>query len=345
MGRRTLALFAALLLPAGCIALLRWITAPVPPLRRPPAPGTGRTVAAANPAARTPASPAVTPAGEPEPALDPNLPLYAGDTRRIAAQAVDDTAASRFDQALRQLAAIFEGTPAVAGQPEGAPQAAAAAERLRLDLTAFDPLSFVEQLLALANSRQVSTKTQAVDRFSEHLRRLRYETALVAACRRHRDPLRWAVAAERRGYLVDLTSFLPGARWLERPAARPAVTAGMATATGAAAGTAAGTALSCPPPQPLPRRQAYIPLAGLDGVLPALRSGDLVLLLSRRPAAATSRFAVLDLAPGRPSAVLALPAEGVVRRLALPELLAADPDGFGLLLLRPIPNADGRPDP
>ena len=160
---------------------------------------TPSTATLAPPAA--PTAPAAAPAA---PATLP--PLLVGNTAEVAADAVDATAKGPRGRSLVGLARRFLGRPYQAFSLDQGP-----GERLRLDLTHFDCFLFVEQLLALVNSHRVSTRTAAVEDFSRHVQKLRYEDGQVDYCHRHHYFSRWAAAAERQGYVVNLTPFLPGA--------------------------------------------------------------------------------------------------------------------------------------
>lgn len=270
MGRRRIARLAGLLLiPAAVVIAVAALRSMRAPLRSP------------RPAASSPANHQLrAPASA---RRDPNLAQFVGDTRRIAARAIDDTAAARLDHALVALGRRFLGTP---DQP---PTTAPASERLQLDLSAYDDLRFVEQLLALVNSRRVRTKTEGVDRFSDHVRQLRYAGGRVEACRRLEHRSLWAAAAARRGYLVDLTPFLPGARLQSvrlaglmhpqdprRPADRALSTCPL------------------PPGSPAQVSLASVPLDRLAAVLPSLRSGDLFVLVQRRPERHPGRIGLIE---------------------------------------------------
>ena len=266
--------------------------------------------------------------------IDPNLPLYGGDTRRLAAQAIDDTARSRLNQALLALARRFLGRPTSAWRLE--PRHA---ERLRLDLEQFDQLRFVEQLLALVNSRQVTSRTEAVDRFSDHVRQLRYQDGQVAPCRRHHDLSRWAQAAERRGYLVNLTPFLPGAS-RQRPLSL------RSSPGGAAAPMPPAERRPCLPSldQSLAVDQAYVPLKGLAQVLPALRSGDLYVLLTQRPGLEGGQVGLVEVIGHQINGLHAATAPEVRRSLDLARYASSLDGVIGLAFYRPVPNPDGQPD-
>jgi len=266
---------------------------------------------------------------------DPNLPLYVGSSRRLAVRAIDDTAAARLDDALLGLGRRFVGRP-----PRLLPPGAAPRERLVLDLTAFDQLSFVEQLLALVNSRGVRTRTEAADRFSDHLRQLRYGGGRVEACARLRHPTLWALAAQRRGYLVDLTPFLPGARQrrvplkalLEDPSAGSRQPLGHGQACGSVVGSRLQLSL------------ADLPLEAVPAALPSLRSGDLFVLRGPMSDRSPDVIGLVDSHRGWVGALLVQPGRGVVRVADLIAIVRSRPGITGVAFLRPLPNQDGKPD-
>ena len=295
-----------------------------------PEPSTATAISRPQPRAATAARPPVvaTTGG-----VDPNLPLVVGDSRRLIARAIDDTAAVPHEEALVALARRFQGTPSRA-----VPAGAAPAERLVLDLTAVDSLRFIEQLLALVNSRQVRTRTEAVDRFSDHVRRLRYGRGRVDRCARLDDPRLWAHAAARRGYLVDLSPFLPGARQRRVPLTalvRP----------GPAGSTTTAPSPTCPVPGSGGMTMAEVPLDAVPAAAASLRSGDLFVLQGTFPDGQTADIGLLDLERGRLGAVLVRPGQGVVRVPDLLVMAREQPGTTGISFLRSLPNADGRADP
>jgi hypothetical protein len=153
MRRSTLVLGLALMLGTGAaIAGVRWLTSPMDLGGRSRSKPTTGTAQASRPAP----SPASTMGSAQPGPIDPNLPLYNGETRPIAAQAIDDTAQTPMNQALVGLARRFRGSAYAAFPLDRQPT-----ERLLLDLQHFDQVRFVEQLLALVNSRQMSTRTEA----------------------------------------------------------------------------------------------------------------------------------------------------------------------------------------
>ncbi len=327
----TLVLRVALLSAAVAgIQAVRWLTSPVdlgPRSRSKPA-----ATAAPSPRPTTPTPPPGSSSSAER--IDPNLPLYRGETRRLAAQAIDDTARAPMNQALLALARRSLGLPYSAF-----PLDHQAPERLLLDLQHVDELRFVENLLALVNSRQVTTRTEAVDRFSDHVRQLRYSGALVSSCRRHHDFSLWAQAAQQQGYLVNLTPFLPGASSRQR---RLNVISSPA-ATDAASQQVDRRDCITSQEKTLAVNQAYVPLKGLSEVLPSLRSGDVFVLVSQQPDRDGSDGGLVEVNGNQISAIHAAAGSGVMRSLDLARYARESHGVIGLAFYRPVPNPDGRP--
>lgn len=319
-------MLAALFASLPLVPLLLRMTWPVTPRR-------GVAVGASRPQHPLPTAAGAVPSAAAE--VDPNLPLYVGASRRLAVRAIDDTATARLDDALLGLGRRFEGSP-----PRTVPPGSAPPERLVIDLTAFDGLSFVEQLLALVNSRRVHTRTEAADRFSDHVRQLRYGGGRVEACARLRQPDLWALAAQRRGYLVDLSPFLPGARQrrvplqalLQDPAASPRQS------------LRHGQACRLPVGSRLQLILAELPLHAVPGALPSLRSGDLFLLRGPVSDRSPDGIGLVDIDQGRLGALLVQPGRGVVRAADLIAIARNRPGITGVAFLRPLPNQDGKPE-
>jgi len=97
------------------------------------------------------------------------------------------------------------------------------------------------------------------------------------------------------------------------------------------------------PALPGRRHQAYLPISALPTALPRLRSGDLVLLLTRDPGRDAVHIGLIEPRAEAVAIWLSLPGAGVVRVADLTELAGEDPAVFGLAIFRPIANPDGRP--
>ena len=332
MRRTTLVLWLSLVVAAGAAFLaVRWVTSPLDLGSRSHPGGRLPLRPAAPPSAAAPARQA----GGGRTPIDPNLPLFIGGTRRLAAQAIDDTAAAPMNQALIALARRFQGTPYRA-----LPMDQQTPERLLLDLEHVDQLRFVEQLLALVNSRQVKTRTEAADRFSDHVRDLRYHKGQVSYCGRHHYVSLWAQAAERQGYLVNLTPVLPGATSRRRSLTFLSSHPGAYPAMQLPANRTCITTLE----RTLAVDQSYVPLRSLAPVLPSLRSGDVFALVSQRPGLDVSDIGLVEVNGNQINALLAAAGSGVELKTDLARWAGGRDGVIGVAFYRPVPNSDGRPD-
>lgn len=316
-GQRLL-LAMLLLLPVASIGAAIWLLAPLPKPRPAPA---ARTAAPEKPTAVAPAE---------DTGKDPNLPNYGGTTRKQAAQAIDEVAGAPIHLGVATLANSFLGTPYGAST-----EAAEPTERLRLDLSQFYGLRFVEAALALANSRDVRTKSEAVDRFSDHVRQLRYRGGLVNRCDRLDDPGLWAASAIAKGYLVDVSQ-------LNRPGAPPVPLLSWFAVSGKPSAAVQAGLCQAPAAPSRISLPAVVPLASLPRVLPALRSGDLFVLVGRSPTPRALAIGVLDRQDGSLKALLADPKAGEVARSTLPALARETQGSVGFAFLRPVAEAGMR---
>jgi hypothetical protein len=293
-------------------------------------------------AARLRASPP-TPAATAPPAAPAatTVPEFVNGSRAIAAAALADSAGLPLHLALVGLARQWIGRPYAAFSLDRGP-----GERLRIDLTRFDCVLFVEQLLALVQSREaaqappardgvdgVDGEAAALARFGEHVRRLRYAEGRVDYCNRQHYFSLWAAAAERQGYLVNLTPFLPGARtWTRRldflsrhaglyePMRQPRLRACIAERE-----------------RNLSVRLAYLPLQQLPQALGSLRSGDIFGLVTRVPGLDVTHVGLIEVSDGRVNALHAAPGAGVIRSPDLVRYAQAVEDVVGVMVLRPMP--------
>lgn len=244
---------------------------------------------------------------------------FAGNSHRLAQQAMTTMAEQPVGQAMVEQARRWIGRPYDAGSLDRQPR-----ESLRIDLTAFDCLLLVEQLLALVHSRSPDSLIQQV-------RLLRYEDGEVSFCRRHHYFSRWAAAAAARGLLRDVTPELPGAVMrvqplrfmgrhghLYRPMAR-----------------AENRSCILRNEQQLVVRQAYVPLRRLQAAVPHLQNGDIFALVTSVPDLDVSHTGLLERRRGRVDALHAAPGRGVMRSPDLVRYAAGVPDVVGVAVLRP----------
>jgi hypothetical protein len=327
MGRATLTIvLAALLAPlagytgARLLAGRGAIPAPHAAVTPTAAPAVSASHAVAAVLARAAATAAVPPP-----------PLFVGDTWRIAAAAIDDTAAMPMNRALIGLARRYLGRPYAAfSLDRNGP------ERLVLDLQRFDCFLFVEQLLALVNSRRVSTQTDGVNRFADQVRQLRYGEGKVDYCLRHHYFSRWAEAAERKGYVVNITRFLPGATARQRPLTYMSSHPGSYEPMRVPRHRECITALE----KNLVVNQAYIPVARLPEVLPSLRSGDIFALVTKVNGLDVTHVGLVEVNGKAVDAIHAAEGRGVMRSPDLARYAAGVKDGIGLMVLRPMPRPE-----
>jgi hypothetical protein len=247
-------------------------------------------------------------------------------------EAIDATAWAPMNQALVQLARRFLDYPFKGFSLDGGPK-----EQLQLDLTNFDCFLFVEQLLALSNSRKVDTLDEGMERFTQHVRRLRYVNGEVDYCRRQHYFSRWAEAAERNGYVVNLTPFLPGA------STRTVALNFMSNNTNSYKPMQLARNKQCITEleKDLVLQQPYIPLAALPGVLPSLRNGDIFALVTKVPGLDVTHVGFLEKRDGAVNAIHAAEGAGVIRSENFETYAARVKDVIGVAIYRPRPN-DGQ---
>ena len=280
----------------------------------------------------TPA-PAPAPAGPPPlpggVALGDPTPRFVADSRQKAMAAIDATAWDPMYRALLRLARLSLGYPYKAFSLDDGEK-----EQLLIDLTQFDCFLFVEQLLALANSREVETLNEGVERFADHVRRLRYVNGEVDYCRRQHYFTRWAEAAERNGYVVNLTPFLPGAT------SRTVPLNFMSTHTASYKPMKLERNRQCISEleKDLVVKQSYIPLAALPEVLPSLRTGDIFALVTRIAGLDVTHVGFLEVTDGEVDAIHAAEGAGVIRSKNLAAYAAKVPEVIGVAIYRPRPN-------
>lgn len=319
-GRPGAGAVVAVLIAAG--SLSGFVLAQLRPDRqtdpRAPLPGLDRSAAGQQAAGR-----------QTDAAPDAAAPLLLGRTRELAIGALRQTRSLPLNLALVTLARSWIGSPYAAfslDRPGG--------ERLQLDLTRFDCFLFVEQLLALANS-DAETPARAIDRFVEHVRSLRYRDGRVDYCSRQHYFSEWAAAAERQGYLVNMTPFLPGATSRRR---RLNFISTHAQAYGPMQNPRQRDCIRARE-RDLVIQQTYLPLSELEKALPSLRNGDLFGLVTRVEGLDVTHVGLVELVDGRVDALHAAAGRGVMRSMDLARYVRAVPDVIGLTILRPMPKA------
>ena len=223
------------------------------------------------------------------------------------------------DQIVATLALHFLGTPYTAFSLDAGPQ-----ERVQLDLTRFDCMLFVEQLLALAASRRWNG-------FAEVTRQLRYADGEVGYCSRHHYFHHWGRAAERAGLVNDITKDLPGQQSrslkLNYMSTHPELYSPLRNQSTLACITALE--------QDYDVVQNYIPNSSLNKVSPLLRSGDLFAVATSAQGLDVTHMGVIVTDSSGVSAVHAVPGQGVIRSKPFHRYVQSVPESIGAVILRP----------
>ena len=239
-------------------------------------------------------------------------------TRERFEQAKALVRALPIDQSLADLAEFFLGSPYLAFSLDRP-----GSEQLRLDLTQFDCMLFVELLLALAS-------TETFDDFAEQTRRLRYRNGNVGYCTRQHYFHDWVISAQTQG-LLDTTTDWPG------QASRDLPLNFMSSHRDLYPPLQSSRLFDCIHEREQGRRieQHYLPLESLDAALPSLRSGDLFAVATRVSGLDVSHAGVLVREGSRLDAIHAAPGRGVMRSRSFSQYLQSVPDAIGAVIVRP----------
>lgn len=201
-------------------------------------------------------------------------------------------------------------------------------EQLRIDLTHFDCMLFVEQLLAIA------TAPSSWDDFVNVTRRLRYDKGEVSYCSRHHYFYHWAQSAESKGFLIDLTPKFTSHR-------RRKITLNyMSTHPGAYRPLRNPETFRCIRDRERNYQviQSYVPNASLHQVSAQLKSGDLFAVATSVPGLDVTHMGTIVREGSSVSAIHAIPGRGVIRSVSFPRYVASVPQSIGAVILRPRPS-------
>jgi hypothetical protein len=198
-------------------------------------------------------------------------------------------------------------------------------ETLRLDLTSFDCVLFVEQLLALVHS-------QTSDDFPKIVRRLRYQDAQTDYCQRHHYFSLWARNAERLGLVKDLSTTLPGAVSRVRRLTFMSSHPGSYQPMKAPGARQCITALE----RNLEVRQTVVPLSALTLAASKLQSGDGFAFATSVPGLDVTHTGFLERTPSGLTALHAIPDRGVVRSPDFVRHASQVEDVVGVSIHRPL---------
>ena len=222
------------------------------------------------------------------------------------------------NERIARLAEAFLGSPYLAYSLEGS-----GTERLRLDLTQFDCMLFVEQLLAMATA-------DSFDEFAQRTRRLRYRNGHVDYCTRQHYFHDWVLSAQDQGLLESDTSW-PG------QATRVLPLNFMSSHRDQYPALQSPRLFDCIHQRERGRRieQQYLPIASLEIALPSLRSGDLFAVATSVKGLDVSHTGVLVRDGSRLDAIHAAPGHGVIRSRSFARYLRSLPDAIGAVIVRP----------
>ena len=222
------------------------------------------------------------------------------------------------NERIARLAEEFLDSPYLAFSLEGS-----GTERLRLDLTQFDCMLFVEQLLAMATA-------DSFDEFAQRTRRLRYRNGHVDYCTRQHYFHDWVLSAQDQGLLESDTSW-PG------QATRVLPLNFMSSHRDQYPALQSPRLFDCIRQRERGRRieQQYLPIASLEIALPSLRSGDLFAVATSVRGLDVSHTGVLVRDGSRLDAIHAAPGHGVIRSRSFARYLRSLPDAIGAVIVRP----------
>ena len=219
--------------------------------------------------------------------------------------------------AIPYLAEFFLGSPYLAMSLDGD-----GPEQLRLDLTRFDCMLFVEQLLALATAK-------TFEQFALHTQHLRYRDGEVGYCTRQHYFHNWAEAARSQG-LLEASAVLPGQK------SRNLSLNFMSNHRELYAPLQSEELFSCIRDSESRVAQQYIPMAMIEAALPSLQSGDLFAIATSAEGLDVSHTGVVVRNGSRVDAIHAAPEKGVIRSRSLSRYLRSVPDAIGLVIVRPV---------
>ena len=222
------------------------------------------------------------------------------------------------NEAMARLAEFFLGSPYLAMSLDQSGR-----EQLRLDLTQFDCMLFVEQLLAIVSA-------DSFDGFAELTRRLRYRNGEISYCTRQHYFHDWVGSAQLQGVL-ETSPVWP------RQAMRNVSLNFMSSHRDRYSALQSPALFDCINALEQGRQidQYYLPLAALDEALPSLQSGDIFAVATRVAGLDVSHTGVLVRDGSRLDAIHAAPGRGVMRSRSFATYLRSVPDAIGAVIVRP----------
>jgi hypothetical protein len=246
---------------------------------------------------------------------------WIGDTRSQAEAKLPLAHQTPTGQALVGLALQMLGRPYSAFSLDAEPT-----ERLRLDLTRFDCVLLIEQLVALIHSR-------TTDDFPRQVMRLRYANAEPDYCQRNHYFSMWANHAETPGVLKDITSSLPGAstriRKLTFMSSHPKSYRPMKRERSRRCITELEQHLSV--------SQTFVALSSLSAAALKLKSGDIFALVTSVDGLDVTHTGILERTATDLNPIHAIPDHGVVRTSDFVRYASDVEDVVGVSIYRPLP--------
>ena len=222
------------------------------------------------------------------------------------------------NEAIARLAEFFLGSPYVAQSLDQT-----GPELLRLDLTQFDCMLFVEQLLALVSA-------DSFEDFVEQTRRLRYRNGAIGYCTRQHYFHDWVSSAQGEGFIQASPD------WPEQ-SMRHLPLNFMSSHRDRYPALKSQVLFDCIHQREQGRRvaQRYLPMVSLDAALPSLQSGDVFAVATRVSGLDVSHTGVLVREGSRLDAIHAAPGRGVMRSRSFERYLRSVPDAIGAVIVRP----------
>ncbi len=256
----------------------------------------------------------------PEVTPDNTVPDLIGDTPDLIGRSLRMTIGLTTEDAMVKLANSFLGKSYNAFSLDQKNK-----EQLRLDLSSFDCFLFVEQLLALSQSR---TEIDFVNR----VRLMRYRDGNIDYCTRFHYFTQWAKHGVAKGWIEDITPSLKGSTsrkiQLNFMSRNPENYLPMMQKRN----------VNCIRTQEsgYQTQQSYLPLASMPINLNLLRSGDIVGLVTQEQGLDVTHTGILQRVPDGVNLIHAVPRLGVIRSRDFIRYVSSLADVVGISVYRPV---------
>lgn len=198
-------------------------------------------------------------------------------------------------------------------------------ERVRLDLSSFDCVLLIEQLLALIHSR-------TAEDFPNQVMLLRYKDSAPDYCSRNHYFSLWAKNAEKHGFIKDISPTLAGAstraRRLSFMSSHPGSYRPMRQVRNRQCISELERTLNV--------TQTYVPLSALATAAAGFRSGDIFALVTAINGLDVTHTGILEHTKSGLNALHAVPDRGVVRSMDFVRYASGVEDVVGVSIYRPL---------